>query len=619
MDLTREMTDDVAGRLRYVYGIILVFFCIVIGRLVYLQLVEGSRYRLFSQAHSIKTTRIPAGRSTLLDRHGVPLVLNRSAMDVVVTPQELGDVDRVTASVATLVGLPVETVTARMEQRKGSPPFQPLALAEDVAYDVVARVRAWQTAWPSDEDLYDLRGIDVIERMSRTYPEGGIAPHLLGYIREIKPDELTRWDAKAPGRFFPGDEVGATGLEAAWDERLRGKNGYVERLVDARGREVDFPELNWPLQRMPPVAAPPVTLTVDARLQRAAAKAFHGKTGAVVAIEPNTGGVLALYSAPSYDLSALHDDGRDAYWNTILTDPEKPLLNRAVQSAYPPGSTYKIVTAAAGLGEGVIRPDETINCSGGMMMGGRRFGCWRRGGHGAVNLQRALAESCDVYFYTVGLRVGPDRLAEYAHRFGLGKPTGIELPHERSGLIPTTEWKLRARKSAWNNGDTLSIAIGQGYDLLTPLQAAVMVATIANGGRTVRPHLVHDVIASSAAQSSVDRWIATPKTGFAMTVLPRSIVRSIQDGLTQVVASPSGTAHALASLGVSVAGKTGTAQVISLLKGQGHGKLADHAWFVAYAPTDHPKIAVAVLVEHGGHGGATAAPIAAEIIKAYLK
>lgn len=604
MDLTRELTEDLAPRLRYVYAAICLFFCVVGWRLVRLQLVEGDRHRLFALEHSIKSTRVPAARGPILDRNGTPLVLNRPAVDIVATPQELGDPDRVAASVAALAGIATEEVTARLAQRKGVAPYQPIVLVEDVPYDVVARTRAWQTAWPDPGDPFDLRGIDLLERTARTYPEGGVAPHVVGYLREIDPDELAAWEAKSPGRLAAGDAIGATGLEAVWDERLRGRPGYAERLVDARGREVDFPELSGQLRRTLPTGGAPLQLTLDAKLQHTAIQALHGNTGAVVAIDPGTGGILALYSAPAYDLVALHGPDRRTTWRALLADPDKPLLNRAVQSAYPPGSTYKIVTAAAGLTEGVIQPEETIHCSGALAIGGRSFGCWRRGGHGAVNLRRALAESCDVFFYTVGLRLGPDRLADYARRFGLGRPTGIDLPHERGGLIPTTEWKLKNRKAAWQAGETLSIAIGQGYDSVTPLQAAVMVATVANGGQPVHPHLVATVV--------------TQETASAAPVVPLPVIETIRDGLAQVVASPSGTAHFLMSLGIPIAGKTGTAQVISLLKGKGHGKFADHAWFVAYAPTDQPKIAIAVLVEHGGHGGATAAPIAGALIQAYL-
>lgn len=606
MDLTRELTEDVAPRFRYVYVLVAGFFLLLVGRLVKLQLLDGDRYRLFALAHSIKELRVPAPRGEIVDRHGVSLVQNRRSYAVVAIPQELpaetNGAERVMASVAELLQLPPEAVVARLAGRGRFPAYEPLLLGSHVSYDALARIRAWQTPWPEAGDRYDLRGISITDRMVRAYADGTAFTHLIGYLREINAAELADWEARAPGMVTAGDLIGATGLEAAWDGELRGRDGLVERLVDARGREVAFPELALSLRSLPPQPGPTVRLTIDARLQQAAAQAFAGKAGAVVAIEPATGNLLALYSAPSYDLGALQTEARQPYWQSLITDSAKPLLNRAIQSAYPPGSTYKIVTAAAGLGEGAITPNETIHCAGGLTVGGRRFGCWRTRGHGAVNLRRAIAESCDVYFYTVGLRVGPDRLADYAHRFGLGERTGIALPHERTGLIPTTAWKVKARGTPWQQGETLSIAIGQGYDTATPLQAAVMIATVANGGRLVHPHLV----AEGTQQSRETQEI------------PPNVIGPIQDGLAEVVASPAGTAHRLAALDLDIAGKTGTAQVISLLKGRGHGRFADHAWFVAYAPARDPQIAVAVFVEHGGHGGATAAPIAGELIKEYL-
>lgn len=608
MTLGGQLRDDVLSRLWYVVALVVLFFVLLAGRLVYLQLIEGPRYRQFSGSHGIRTERIPAARGYIRDRHGMPLVWNAPAYRVTAIPQYLGNPVRVQASLETLLQVPGGVMARTLARRYVAPPYQPLILQSSASIDQVSRVLAWATPWPQSDDPFDLRGIGVQSWFTRSYFDVALAPHLFGYLKEIDPGELAARQTQFPGRYLRGDLIGAGGLEAQWDLPLRGIPGYKEHLVDARGFATASPDwlaLSWERARR----GATLHLALDARLQQAARDAMQGKHGAVVALDPRTGGVLVMMSEPGYDTAALAGPDRQSYWQTLVHDPAKPLFHRAVLGTYPPGSTYKIVMATAALAEAVVTPEEKVFCGGGLHFGGRRFGCWRRGGHGAIALREAIAQSCDVFFYQMGRRLGPDRIAKWAERFGLGARTGIDLPHESTGLIPTVAWKKKARGADWNPGETLSIAIGQGYDLVTPLQAAVMVATIANGGKRVRPYLVDTMTGTGATA------IEHPDDA-GEQVLDPAIVRLVHEGLVDVVEK--GTGRRLAPLKLKIAGKTGTAQVVSLLRAQGIRSHGDHAWFVAYAPHDDPRIAVAVLVEHGGHGSSAAAPVAGEVIRTYL-
>ncbi|MBI4238367.1 MAG: penicillin-binding protein 2 [Deltaproteobacteria bacterium] len=624
MDLNRHMTEDVSRRVFVVAAIIAGFFLVVVARLVQLQLIDGARYRTFALEYGIRERRLPAERGQILDRRGVALVHNEPRYDVAVIPQYLGEPNAVATTLAWLTGLEAERLRVQLQGVRRQSPLEPVVLLEDASLDLVSRVLAWQSPWfdatqPANPWIgafypFDLRGVEVVRGFQRSYPDGRLAAHVLGYLKEIDADELQRRAADAPDVYHAGDWIGVRGIEARWDAVLRGRDGAYAQLVDARGAEVSYPEITRTLawQRARPGAT--LRLALDARLQARARAALSGKSGSVVALDPRTGGVLAMVSEPDVDLARLAGPERNAYLAELNQDPQHPFYARATQAAYPPGSTYKIVVATAALQEGEIRPDEPVHCPGGMTVGGRTFQCWRRGGHGRVTLQRALAESCDVYFYELGRRLGPDRIARYAARFGLGRATGIDFPGENAGLIPTAAWKQQRRGKPWSVGDSLSIAIGQGYNLVTPLQAATMVATIANGGFAVRPIVVEEILGDPVAAEAWQSAQPPPER-----VVPPAIVAAVRDGLIGVVEGPGGTAGRLKSLRLKIAGKTGTAQVVGLLRGTSVREHNDHAWFVAFAPYDDPRIAVSVLVEHGGHGGAAAAPIAAEVIKAYLE
>jgi penicillin-binding protein 2 len=377
------------------------------------------------------------------------------------------------------------------------------------------------------------------------------------------------------------------------------------------GREVNFGDLSLELFDKLPVRGGDVYLTLDLSLQRVAKEALKDKTGAVVAMDPETGAVLAMYSSPSYDLTQLSTRERSSYWARLATDPSRPLYNRAVQGMYPPASAYKIITATAALEEGLVDRKERIRCHGGLRFGNRVYGCWRTGGHGAMDIISGLTWSCDVFFYTMGIRLGVDKIAKYAKLFGLGEKTGIELPGEKRGLVPTKAWKLKARKAEWNPGETLSVAIGQGYNLTTPLQMALVTAEVANRGYKIRPHLVEKIVGPD--EKLLYEWTLKKEK---IEEISTETMDTVREGMLSVVNS--GTGRRLKALKLDVAGKSGTAQVVSKKANKGIRAHKAHAWFVGFAPFDNPKIAVAVLVEHGGGGSSTAGPIVGKIIKEYL-
>ena len=432
-------------------------------------------------------------------------------------------------------------------------------------------------------------------------------------------EKLTEAQLKS-GKFANykiGDYVGRCGIELAWDKYLRGTRGYRRIEVDAYGRE--FGQLDSVF----PTPGANVYLTLDSRMQQEAEASLEGKVGAIVALDPRSGKILAMASSPTFSQEAFERGLTTQEWQRLIKDKTHPLENRALKGQYPPGSTFKIVMAVAGLEEKVITPDSIISCSGSLTVGNHIFNCWRKHGHGAVNLHKALVESCDVYFYTVGKKLGVDRIAKWAHRFGLGQPSGLDLEKEMPGLVASTAWKRARFHQPWHEGETLSVAIGQGYNLATPIQMAQVIAAIANGGILYKPQIVDRV----ESPSGEVLFQSHPEVKSRLGASPATIAE-VQRDLEGVVEEDKGTGHAALIPNIRVAGKSGTAQVVAaerLDKERKGGKqvltgnrFENHAWFVAYAPADHPRVAVAVLVEHGGHGGSAAGPLAKRVIAAAL-
>jgi penicillin-binding protein 2 len=582
-------------------------FGLLIARLFYLQVLEGDRFRVSAERNSVRTHRLEAPRGILFDARGRILADSRPSFDLLVVPHETRDLDRTLSRVARLAGLDVPAMHARVGERPvGRRRFQALRVAHDLDRDALVRLESW---------LWSLDGVLTQVTPVRSYLHGALAAHVLGALGEISARQLESRDFAGYRR---GDVIGKRGVEALFDRQLRGRPGGVNVLVDAHGRELER------LDEVEPEPGHNVVLTLDLRLQLAAEEALREteRSGAVVALEPQTGRVRALVSQPAFDPNPFAIGIDHASWQALVDDPLKPLQNRALTGQYPPGSTYKVVTAIAGLEEGVIDPLQTTYCAGSYRLGRRRYRCWRRGGHGDVDLHRAIVESCDVYFYQAARAVGVDRLAYYARALGLGQPVGIDLGGEAAGLVPTSAWKERRFGEVWVAGETLSIGIGQGFNLWTPLQLAHAYAAIATGGERWRPFVVERVHTPDGR--IVER--RGPEELGEVAVSAATLER-VRRALRGVVHDERGTGWAMRRLpgDVEAAGKTGTAQVVALeaepIEDEESVPIErrDHAWFVTYVPAAEPRLVVAVLVEHGGHGGSAAAPIARRVVEAFLE
>jgi penicillin-binding protein 2 len=581
---------------------IMAAFLILLVRLYYLQIIEGPELVRQSQNNWFRFQGIPPMRGLIFDRHGVLLVDNRPAFNVSIVPREVRNPDEVVQRLAELIDVSPEDLVSKLAEAKGAPPFKPVLLKTDVNRDDVAIIEAHQLELP---------GVLISVEPKRHYIEEERASHLLGYLGEISPDELKR-ESFADNRV--GDFIGKFGVEKAFESYFHGKRGQQQVEVNAFGR------ITRVLQTKEAEPGNNIYLTLDIGLQRVAESLLADKVGTMAAMEPSSGGILAMACAPDFNANAFVEGMTYEAWNDLVSNQFRPMENKAIQGQYPPGSTYKIVAAIAGLEEGVITAHTRLFCPGSYRYGNRTFRCWKKGGHGFVNVREALAQSCDVFFYQVGEKLGVDRLAEYAKACGLGAPTGIQLDREATGLVPTSGWKLRRTGIPWQGGETLSVVIGQGFNLVTPVQMLSLISAVANGGIRYKPLVVSRI-------ESPDGSLVEKQEPVALGRLPVSKERLqlIQKGLLDAVNKPRGTAWNSRIPGVGIAGKTGTAQVVAMPEDEENAseeteirRLRDHAWFIAYAPGREPAIAVAVLIEHGGHGSSAAAPLAKEMIKAYL-
>ncbi|MBI4412070.1 MAG: penicillin-binding protein 2 [Deltaproteobacteria bacterium] len=612
---TEENVSSLQTRMSFVLIVVLVFILVVLVRLFYLQVIYGSRYQTLSEQISIREEELRARRGLILDRNGKVLADNRPYFEIDIIPQDLHDRERTLASLTDLIPISREEIDKKIASAHGEAPFLPVVLVEDAPFAWVAKIREYQSPdYDADSPFY-LEGVEVRASPLRVYLYPELFSHALGYLKEVDQKGLEKYDALNPGRYSSGDLMGASGVEHAYDLELRGEDGMKARVVDARGKEIRGSSETDTLKEQSsyaPLDGNHLVTTLDYDAQAAAAGFFEGKRGSVVALDPRTGEVLVLYSSPGFDGNRITKKIDKPYWQKINLDPDKYLFNRAIQAAYPPGSIYKIVTSIAGLTSGKVTPETVFSCGGGLRFGNRYFKCWNKGGHGAVALLRGIAQSCDVYFYNMGLKAGVDGLHQAALLFGLGQKTGIEIAYEQPGLIPSSEWKMKRYKQPWIDSETLSIAIGQGYDLVTPLQAARMISMVANGGRPLRPHLGKGVL------DPARRLLKEFKVSPGAPVIPEKELKLVAQGVIDVVHGV-GTATKLKVSPYKIAGKTGTAQVVGHDSGvRAAGRTLAHGWFVAYAPYDDPKIAVAVIVENGGSGSGAAAPVAMGVIDTYL-
>ena len=596
----------VERRLTGVALLIVAVWMVLLSRLFYLQVVNGDVYKVSAERNSVRTQRVQAPRGAVLDRHGEQLVDSRPAFEVLVVPHETEDVPTTLTRIAGLAGRDLAAVQESYGAPRGRARFQPQRVARGIDRDALARIEA---------RLWALGGVLTQVTPVRGYRYGSSAAHLLGWLGEVGPDQLREKEFQS---YRLGDIIGRGGIERMLDADLRGEPGGRNLLVDAHGRELQL------LSLVDPEPGRNVVLTLDHALQQAAEAALdrEQKTGAVVALNPQTGEVLALASRPAFDPNGFATGINPEVWRGLTSDPLKPLMNRALQGQYPPGSTYKVITAIAGLEEKLIDEHTQVYCGGTFRLGRRTYRCWKKEGHGVVDLHTAIVQSCDVYFYTLGVELGVNRLAYYARALGLGARTGIDLSGEMEGLVPTKEWRQLRDGTPWVEGDTVSVSIGQGANLWTPLQLAVAYAAIANGGTRYKPHLLRRI---EEPDGTVVRSFEPKIVGeVPVSVETLALVRS---GLAGVVSEAHGTGAIMRNLPghVLAAGKTGTAQVVRMAAGERVDtedlarEYRDHAWFVTYAPTENPRIIVAVLIEHGGHGGSAAAPVAREVVKRFLE
>jgi len=572
-------------------------FFLLLMRLWHLQILSSDTYREKSENNRLRFVPVAASRGAILDRNGKVLVSNRPSFSLAVVPQEVVDKESLLTRLSSLLSLDRAEMAERWEKNTGRAKYYPIVLASNITRDQVEIV---------EENRLRLPGVEIEMKPVREYTNGVLGAHLLGYIGEVSEKELVQ---KGYEEYNPGDYIGKNGIERALENELHGNDGGRQLEVDARGRVLRT------ISETYPSVGNSVVLTIDSLVQKQAERAFGDQAGAAVAMDVNSGEILAFVSNPGFDPALFSGKLPANIWKGYLEDKRHPLENKALSGQYPPGSTFKIVTALAGLQDNKINESTTVNCSGSYTLGTSTFKCWNKKGHGVTNLRKSLRESCDVYYYQLGEKLGVDKIAAASKEFMLGSPMGIDLQNEKPGLIPTSDWKLKRFGKRWYHGETLSVSIGQGYVLMTPIQLASMIGTVANEGTIYRPHLVKRIVDTDGKPLRETKPEVIGKTTFS-----KESYRLVKQGLYAVVNEPGGTGAQARLYDVKVAGKTGTSQVVKMRDSKlgTPYQYRDHALFVAFAPFDKPEIAVAVVVEHGEHGGAAAAPIAGRILRAYF-
>ncbi len=560
------------------------------------QIVRGEYYFSLSENNRIRAVKITAPRGYVLDRNGATLVENEPAYTLHLYRREARDLNASVDFIVDLLGLNRERVVSRVERGRKDPEFVPIPIAENLGIEEVAAVEARAAEHPEF-------AITVSQR--RLYKHGGSAAHALGYLSEATPEQIKN----AGNVYGVGDWIGQKGVESAYERLLSGASGERRVIVDSHGREVAEEA------RLEASPGQNLFLTLDLELQGIAEEYFRDKVGSVVALDPRTGEILTLVSSPSYDPNWFTRRVTSSEWSGLLENPDRPLQNRAIQNMYSPGSVIKPFLAYGALARGLVDPEARVFCPGHANFYGREFHCHKKGGHGLVNLRDAIKMSCDVYFYTLGSRLGVDRIHEILTSFGFGAPTGVDLSFEKSGLVPSEEWARSRRGARWYPSETISVAIGQGPLLVTPMQVARALAGLLEGGRLPTPHLFYS--SQDPRTGSQLRYKAEFHDAIALAPGKLAIV---EDGMWAVVNEPGGTAYGSRVEGVEMGGKTGTAQVVgketTVRAGADKSKLKDHAWFAGFGPVKDPMMVVVVFVENGGHGNLAAAPLAKALFEA---
>ena len=599
--------DRFRFRIAFAAGAVVLAFAILIGRFFYLQVIQHDYYTTRAEDNRISLVPITPNRGVILDRNGTILARNYSAFTLEITPSKIEDLDATIDGLAKLIEILPKDRRRFRRLLEESKTFESLPIRSRLSDEEVARFAANRYLFP---------GVEVKARLFRQYPLGSMASHALGYINRINKADLETIEKKDQLANYKGtDHIGKTGLEQKYEFELHGETGYEEVEIDSGGRAVRS------LSRTAPVSGNNLTLTIDMRLQEIAEKAFGERRGALVAIEPSTGGILALVSTPTFDPNLFVDGIRTEDWDLLNNSPDRPMVNRALNGAYPPGSTFKPFMALAALEIGKRTPGQTISDPGFFNFGGHHFRDDKKGGHGTVDMYKSIVASCDTYYYMLANDMGIDNIARFMGSLGLGSRTGIDIEGESEGVLPSQEWKKRRFKrpeqQKWFAGETISVGIGQGYNAYTPMQLAQAVAALANNGVIYRPHLVKYITDTRTGEKT----LIEPEPLRTLSWKPQNI-ETIKKAMVGVNKEGTG-ARAFAGATYESGGKTGTAQVFSL-KGSDYRasklkeELRDHALFIAFAPADHPTIALAVLVENGGFGAQSAAPIARMVLDYYL-
>lgn len=584
------------GKIKIAVVIVAVFFSLILLRLCYFQIIKGAKYAELSTNNRIRQTALPAPRGHIFSSDNQTLVDNTPSFDLVLIPQDTLSIDAVLSDVSALLSINKETLEALVHSRRGRPRFEPIVLKKNLSWIEMSTVLSKKNDLPGIS-------IDVVPR--RRYLPDVQAAHVYGFLGEAEPQDLSRSTSRPYRR---GDLIGKYGLEKWAEETLRGTRGFLQAEVDA------FEKRKNVLAKIEPRGGKDIWTTLIPEVQKAAEHMLEGKTGAVVALNPRNGHILAMASAPLFDPNLFSRGISPADWRYCTSHPHHPLMNRAIQSQQPPGSIFKIVTIVAALEEKIISLEDTFFCPGYYVLGNRRFGCWKKEGHGHVNMRNSLIVSCDTYFYNLALRLGIDTIVKYAEILGFGLPGGIELGGEKPGLLPSPDWLRKKTGARWQKGDTLNFCIGQGFLQATPLQMALVYSGIAQEGVVYRPTLIARTSKNGLDHAEVLRRFSLADTTFDF----------LKNTLCDVVHAPNGTGYNARVPGARVAGKTGTAQVVNLKKKPEKGRpvprhLENHAWFVAFSPVEEPEIVVSVFLEHGGGGGGNAAPVARAVIRAYYE
>ena len=575
----------------------LALLSVLVGRMYYLQVVESKRYQTLADRNRINLRLLPPPRGRIVDRYGTPIAVNQINYRVVLNLETTMDVEETLRALGSIINIGEGERRRIMRDISRKPSFVPVTVRENLNWDKVARIEV---------NAPDLPGVEIDEGQSRHYPFGKDTAHVLGYVAPVSEGETTG----DPLLKLPGFRIGKDGIEKFYDLSLRGVGGNSQVEVDAFGRVIRE------LSRKEGQPGSEVALTIDVELQKFVSRRLAGQSAAAVVIDVHAGDVLSLVSTPGFDPNAFNKGLSENEWRALLSNPRAPLTNKAISGLFSPGSTFKMVVALAALEKGAITPESSFFCSGSVKLGNAVFHCWKKGGHGTVQLAKGIIQSCDVYFYEIAKRTGIDHIAKMARRMGLGRKLGLDLPSEQAGLIPTRDWKRKTYGIPWQQGETLIAGIGQGYILATPLQLAVMTARVANGGIGVKPRL-------TAAEGESGDPDTLP--GNDLGLLPEHL-RLVREAMVSVVNSPMGTAYKarIKEPGFEMGGKTGTVQVRRITKAERElgiiknedlpWKQRDHAIFVGFAPASAPRYAAAVVIEHGGGGSKVAAPIARDIL-----